>query len=218
MINEIVLYRPDELAEHIEVWLEDETVWLSQQQMALLFNQTKQNISLHINNCFKEGELEKDSTVKESLTVQKEGNRTVKRKIEYYNLDVIISVGYRVKSKQGTQFRIWATRILKDYLLKGYAINNRMNRLEDNFENLKNKVDQIDLQINTHLIPTQGVFLDGQIFDAYELASKIIRSAKETIVLIDNYIDENTLTHLAKKTRRSYSFIAHQKNKRQIRT
>jgi hypothetical protein len=201
MINEIVLYRPDELAEHIEVWLEDETVWLSQQQMALLFNQTKQNISLHINNCFKEGELEKDSTVKESLTVQKEGNRTVKRKIEYYNLDVIISVGYRVKSKQGTQFRIWATRILKDYLLKGYAINNRMNRLEDNFENLKNKVDQIDLQINTHLIPTQGVFFDGQIFDAYELASKIIRSSKETIVLIDNYIDETTLTHLAKKTK-----------------
>ena len=104
MKNEIILYRPDELAEHIEVRLEDETVWLSQQQMATLFDQTKQNVSLHINNCFKEGELEKKTTVKESLTVQKEGSRTVKRKIEYYNLDVIISVGYRVKSKQGTQF------------------------------------------------------------------------------------------------------------------
>ena len=100
---------------------------------------------------------------------------------------------------RASQFRIWATRILKDYLLKGYAINNRMNRLEDNLENLKSKVDQIDLQINTHLIPTQGVFFDGQVFDAYELASKIIRSAKKSIVLIDNYIDEHTLRHLAIK-------------------
>jgi hypothetical protein len=201
MKDEIILYRPDELAEHIEVRIEEETVWLSQQQMATLFNQTKQNISLHINNCFKEGELEKASTVKESLTVQKEGNRSVKRKIEYYNLDVIISVGYRVKSKQGTQFRIWATRVLKDYLLKGYAINNRMNRLEDHVESLKTKVDQIDLQINTHQIPTQGVFFDGQVFDAYELASKIIRSAKSSIVLIDNYVNETTLTHLSKKAK-----------------
>lgn len=118
MKDKIILYRPNAIAEHIEVRLEEETVWLSQQQMATLFNQTKQNISLHIANCFKEGELEKVSTAKKSLTVQKEGNRSVKRKIEYYNLDVIISVGYRVKSKKGTEFRIWATRILKDYLLK----------------------------------------------------------------------------------------------------
>lgn len=110
-------------------------------------------------------------------------------------------MGYRVNSKQGTQFRIWANRVLKDYLLKGYAINNRMNRLEDNFENLKNKVNQIDLQINTQLIPTQGIFFEGQIFDAYELASRIIRSAKKSVVLIDNYIDENTLIHLAKKAK-----------------
>ncbi|MDD2633731.1 MAG: RhuM family protein [Bacteroidales bacterium] len=201
MKNEIILYRPNELAEHIEVRLEDETVWLSQQQMATLFDQTKQNVSLHINNCFKEGELEKKTTVKESLTVQKEGSRTVKRKLEYYNLDVIISVGYRVKSKQGTQFRIWATRVLKDYLLKGYTINNRMNRLEDSVEALRNKVSEIDLQINTHLIPTQGVFFDGQVFDAYQLASRIIRSAKKNIILIDNLIDESTLTHLSKKAR-----------------
>jgi hypothetical protein len=201
MKDEIILYRPDELAEHIEVRLEDDTVWLSQQQMATLFNQTKQNISLHINNCFKEGELVRMPTVKESLTVQKEGNRTVKRKIELYNLDVIISVGYRVKSKQGTQFRIWATRILRDYLLKGYALNNRMNRIEDNVQAISEKVNQIELQINSHLIPTQGVFFDGQIFDAYELASRIIRAAKKSIVLIDNYIDENTLTHLTKKNK-----------------
>jgi hypothetical protein len=196
MKNEIILYRPDELAEHIEVRLEDETVWLTQAQMATLFDQTKQNISLHINNCFKENELMSDSVVKESLTTAKDGKNY---NTKFYNLDVIISVGYRVKSKQGTQFRIWATRVLKDYLLKGYSINNRMNRLEDNFETLKNKVNEIDLQISTHLIPTQGVFFDGQVFDAYELASKIIRSAKERIILIDNYIDETTLTHLAKK-------------------
>ena len=121
--------------------------------------------------------------------------------MRFYNLDAILSVGYRVNSKQGTQFRIWANRVLKDYLLKGYAINSRMNRLEDNFENLKNKVNQIDLQINTQLIPTQGVFFEGQIFDAYELASRIIRSAKKSVVLIDNYVDENTLIHLAKKAK-----------------
>ena len=196
MKNEIILYQHNEIAEHIEVMLEDETVWLTQAQMATLFYQTKQNISLHINNCFREKELELNSVVKESLTTAKDGK---KYNTKIYNLDVIISVGYRVKSKQGTQFRIWATRVLKEYLLKGYAINNRMNRLEDNLETLKNKVDQIDLQIHTHLIPTQGVFFDGQIFDAYELASKIIRSARMSIILIDNYIDENTLTHLSKK-------------------
>jgi hypothetical protein len=207
MKNEIILYRPDELAEHIEVQIDEETVWLTQQQMAALFNQTKQNISLHINNCFKENELEKVATVKESLTVQKEGNRNVQRNIEYYNLDVIISVGYRVKSKQGTQFRIWANRILKDYLLKGYSINNRMNRIEDNVQGLINKVNEIDLQISSHLIPNQGVFFNGQVFDAYELTSKIIRSAKQSIVLVDNYIDESTLTHLAKKKKGVQVFL-----------
>lgn len=207
MKDEIVLYRPDELAEHIEVRLEDETVWLSQQQMAALFNQTKQNISLHINNCFKEGELEKKATVKESLTVQKEGNRTVKRKIEFYSLDVIISVGYRVKSKQGTQFRIWATRILKDYLLKGYALNNRMNYLENNVHAIEEKVNKIELRINSQLLPTQGVFFEGQVFDAYALTSNIIRSAKKTIVLIDNYIDDSTLTHIAKKNKHVKVFL-----------
>lgn len=178
MKNEIILYAPNELAQRIEVRFEEETVWLTQQQMALLFNQTKQNISLHINNCFKETELERTATVKESLLVQNEGKRIVNRKLEFYNLDVIISVGYRVKSKQGTQFRIWANQVLKDYLLRGYASNNRLNRLEDNFENLKDKVDRMDIQINTQLIPTQGVFFDGQVFDAYELTSRIIRSAK----------------------------------------
>jgi hypothetical protein len=127
------------LNESIEVKIEGETVWLSQQQMSSLFKQTKQNISLHINNCFKENELDKNATVKEYLTVQNEGGRKVNRRIEFYNLDVIISVGYRVKSVQGTHFRIWANRILKDYLLKGYALNNRMNRLEDNVETISKR-------------------------------------------------------------------------------
>jgi len=158
MKNELMLYQSDTLNESIEVKIEDDTVWLSQQQMSSLFKQTKQNISLHINNCFKESELDKDSTVKESLTVQNEGGRKVSRKIEFYNLDVIISVGYRVKSIQGTHFRIWANRILKDYLLKGYALNNRMNRLEDNVESIVKKVNEIDLQIQSSTLPNQGVF------------------------------------------------------------
>jgi hypothetical protein len=199
MKNEIVLYRPNELAEHIEVRFDENTVWLNRQQLTVLFGRDIKTIGKHIGNVFSEGELEKAATVAKFATVQKEGDRSISRNIEYYNLDVIISVGYRVKSQQGTHFRIWATKILRDYLLKGYAINTRMDRIEDNFEALKNKVDEIDLQINTHQIPTQGVFFDGQVFDAYELTSKIIRSAKQSIVLIDNYIDENTLTHLAKK-------------------
>jgi hypothetical protein len=199
MKNEIVLYQSGELVEHIEVRLDEDTVWLTQAQMALLFAQTKQNVSLHINNCFKEGELEKRATVKESFTVQKEGNRSVNRKIEYYNLDVIISVGYRVKSKQGTQFRIWATNVLRDYLLKGYAMNQRMERIENGYENLRKEVKQISLQLNTQELPKQGIFFDGQIFDAYAFISSLIKKAKYEILLVDNYIDESTLIHLAKK-------------------
>jgi hypothetical protein len=201
MKNEIILYQTGELSEHIEVRLEDETVWLTQAQISVLFGQTKQNISLHISNCFKEGELEKKATVKESLTVQIEGNRSVKRKIEYYNLDIIISVGYRVKSKQGTQFRIWATNILRDYLLKGYAFNQRMDRIENNFEHLSKEVNKISLQLKTQELPTQGIFFDGQIFDAYAFISSLIKKAKKEIILIDNYIDESTITHLSKKTK-----------------
>ncbi|MCO5253851.1 MAG: virulence RhuM family protein [Bacteroidetes bacterium] len=199
MKNEIVLYRPDELTEHIEVRLEDDTVWLTQLQMASLFGQTKQNISLHISNCFKEGELDKLATVKESLTVQIEGARRVNRKIEYYNLDVIISVGYRVKSKQGTQFRIWATNVLRNYLLKGYALNQRMDRIENNYESLNKEVRQISLQLKTQELPNQGIFFEGQIFDAYVFVADIIKKAKTDIILIDNYVDETVLTLLAKR-------------------
>ncbi len=199
MKNEIVLYQSDELPERIEVMIEKETVWLNRQQLSVLFGRDVKTIGKHINNVFAEGELVKKSTVANFATVQNEGNRIVERNVEHYNLDVIISVGYRVKSKQGTQFRIWATNILKDYLLKGYALNQRINRIENNVENLTEKVHAISLQIQSAEIPNQGVFFDGQVFDAYELASKIIRSAKQNIVLIDNYTDETTLTHLSKK-------------------
>jgi len=154
MTNEIILYHTN-TQEHIEVRIEQETVWLTQVQMAELFHTTKQNISLHISNIFKEKELEKYSTVKEILTVQLEGTREVFRKVLYYNLDLIICVGYRVKSPRATQFRLWATRILKEYLLKGYAHNQR-------FESIEKKLHEHDksfeLLLNTNLPPKQGIF------------------------------------------------------------
>lgn len=208
--NEIIIYQTNELNK-IEVQIDDDTVWLTQAQMARLFNQTKQNISLHINNCFKEKELEKEATVKESLTAQNEGGRAVKRKIEYYNLDVIISVGYRVKSKQGTQFRIWANKILKDYLLKGYAVNERLNRMENRVNAISDKVDSIDLQINTSLPPRQGIFFNGQIFDAYTFVSDLIRTATKSIDLIDNYVDDTVLVLLQKRAE-GVSVCIHTKN------
>ena len=167
--------------------------------MSLLFAKNVMTINEHINNVYKEGELNETSTIRKSLIVQKEGKRNIKREILFYNLDVVISVGYRVKSKQGTQFRIWATNVLKDYLLKGYALNQRMNRIENNFENLNEKIDAIALHIQSNQLPKQGIFFDGQVFDSYEFTSKIIRSAHKSIVLIDNYMDESTFVHLSKK-------------------
>ena len=126
--NQIVIYQSEDGQTQVDVRLENETVWLTQAQMVELFQTTKQNVSLHVGNVFKEGELEEKSTVKEYLTVQKEGERKVSRKVKYYNLDVIISVGYRVKSKRGIAFRIWANNVLKQYLIKGYAVNERMRK------------------------------------------------------------------------------------------
>lgn len=217
MKNEIIIYRPNEAAEHIEVRLENETVWLNQAQMAMLFGQTKQNISLHINNCFNEGELERLSTVKESLMVRVEGQRKVTRKVEFYNLDVIISVGYRVKSKQSTQFRIWATTILREYLLKGYAINQRVDRIENNLEDLSKEVGKISLQLKTNELPTQGIFFEGQLFDAYVFANDLIKSAQKSILLIDNYINESTLLMLSKRNPNCNATIYTQKINAQLK-
>ena len=139
MKNEIVLYQPDEVAEHIEVRIDDKTVWLSQEQMARLFDRNRVAITQHIGNIFKEGELQKEVVCKEFLLTTHHGaiqGKTQTAKVQLYNLDVIISVGYRVKSKQGTHFRIWATHVLRDYLLKGYALNQRVDRIENNVEKL----------------------------------------------------------------------------------
>ena len=200
----VVIYRTEDNTLQLDVQLAEETVWLAQQQMAVLFDTTKQNVSLHINNIFKEGELDKISVVKDYLTTAADGK---KYRTTYYNLDVIISVGYRVKSKRGTQFRQWALKVIKDYMLRGYAINQQMLAMEERIDRqLHNHTEQIqDLQkkvnffVRTSLPPHQGIFYDGQIFDAYTFINDRIREATTRIILIDNYIDDSVLTILSKR-------------------
>lgn len=193
--GEIVMYQPDETI-CLEVRVENETVWLTQAQMAELFDATKQNISLHIINVYSEGELDELSTVKDYLTVRQEGQRMVKRHVLYYNLDVIISVGYRVKSLRGTRFRQWANNVLKQYMLHGYSINKRFEYIEQRLGTVEGKVDFF---VRSSLPPVEGIFYDGQIFDAYAHIVSLIKQARHSIVLIDNYIDESTLTMLSKR-------------------
>ncbi len=193
--GEIILYQPDNSIS-IEVRMEAETVWLNLNQMAMLFDRDKSVISRHIRNIYSEGELKKEATVAKNATVQMESGRQVMRQIEYYNLDVIISVGYRVKSLRGTQFRQWATGVLKEYLLKGYAINNRIEQLEQRVARTEEK---IDFFVRTELPPVEGVFYNGQIFDAYVFATDLIKSAKKSVTLIDNFIDESVLLMLSKR-------------------
>lgn len=195
MKSEVVLYQPDNSIS-LEVLMEAETVWLSLIQMSVLFDRDKSVISRHIRNIYGEGELQKDATVAKNATVQIESGRRVVRQIEYYNLDVIISVGYRVNSFNATQFRKWATGILKEYLLKGYAINNRFEQLERRVAKTEEK---IEFFVHTALPPVEGVFFNGQIFDAYAFVSDLIKSAKDSITLIDNYIDESVLLMLSKR-------------------
>lgn len=201
MSNQIILYEANDTSFKLEVTLKNDTIWLTQQQIVQLFDSSKANISEHIKNIFNTNELEEKATVRDFRTVRKEGNRQVTRNLTHYILDVIISVGYRVNSKRGTQFRIWANTILKEHLLKGYSVNNRMNRLEDNVHKLNQKVTALDVQLNTQLPPKQGIFYDGQVFDAYVFVANIIKTAKKDIVLIDNYIDETTLLLLAKRNK-----------------
>lgn len=191
--GEIIIYQPEKTLQ-IEVRLEDETVWLSLNQIAELFDRDKSVISRHIKNIFDEKELDKESVVAKNATTGPD-NKTYQ--IDYYNLDVIISVGYRVKSKRGTQFRQWANRVLKEYLLKGYSINQRIERIENKILEHDQK---IDFFVKTSLPPVEGIFFDGQIFDAYQFAANLIRSATKSIILIDNYIDENVLMLLTKRS------------------
>lgn len=190
--GEIILYQPDSEVK-LEVRLEEETVWLTQMQMAELFQTSKQNVSLHTNNIFKENELDRNSVVKESLTTASDGK---KYQVKYFNLDVIISVGYRVKSIRGTQFRQWANSVLKEYLLKGYSVNRRLTELEHTVAEHSKK---IDFFVRTSLPPAEGIFYDGQLFDAYKFATDLIRTAKKSILLIDNYVDESVLLMLSKR-------------------
>lgn len=190
--REIILYQPDNEVK-LEVRLEEETVWLTQMQMAELFQTSKQNVSLHTNNIFKENELDRNSVVKESLTTASDGK---KYQVKDFNLDVIISVGYRVKSIRGTQFRQWANSVLKEYLLKGYSVNRRLTELEHTVAEHSKK---IDFFVRTSLPPVEGIFYDGQLFDAYKFAIDLIRTAKKSILLIDNYVDESVLLMLSKR-------------------
>ncbi|MFO7789585.1 MAG: RhuM family protein, partial [Bacteroidales bacterium] len=144
MENQIILYQAEDETTSLEVRVEDETVWLTQAQIVNLFASSKANVSEHIAHIFDTGELQKSSTVRKFRTVQNEGSRKVTRDLTHYNLDVIISIGYRVNSKRGVQFRIWANQVLKDYLLKGYAVNHRIDRLEDDMHTVKNKLHEID--------------------------------------------------------------------------
>lgn len=193
--GEIILYQPDETVK-LEVRMEDETVWLTQAQIVELFQSSKANISEHIKNIYEQEELEESSTVRDFRTVRQEGKRHVVRNLTYYNLDAIISIGFRVNSKRGIQFRQWANKVLKEYLLKGYSINRRLSELE---KTVALHSEKIDFFVRTSLPPVEGIFYDGQIFDAYKFATDLIKSAKKSLVLIDNYVDESVLLMLSKR-------------------
>ena len=196
----VVVYRTEDNTLQLDVQLANETVWLSQQQMASLFNSTIPNVSIHIRNIFKEGELDKGATVKDFLIVQNEGGRQVTRHVSYYNLDVIISVGYRVKSQAGTRFRQWALKIIKEYLLRGYAYNQQLlyveqridRRLQEHTEQIHDLQDKVEFFVRTAIPPVEQVFFEGQFFEARVLLEKLIKTATKRVIIIDRYIDAET--------------------------
>ena len=206
--DEIVVYQPDKTL-RLEVKLEDETVWLTQAQIAELFGVTVPTINYHIKEIFATGELQAGATIRKILIVRKEGTRRVQRLVDFYNLDMIISVGYRVNSIRGVQFRQWATRVLTEHLLRGYTVNSRMNQLEDRVDRRLlehgQRLDQLESKVEffvkTSQPPVQGVFYDGQVFDAHVFAAKHILTAEKSILLIDNWVDIVTLELLAKKAK-----------------
>ena len=193
-VGEVAIYNPDDTI-RLEVRLEQETVWLDRTQMSILFGRDKKTIAKHINTALEE-ELKDVPTVANFEIVQLEGNRWVKRAKEFFNLDMILSVGYRVHSSRGVAFRRWANAVLKEYLIRGYAINPRLEQLEQRVAKTEEK---IDFFVKTALPPAEGIFFDGQIFDAYEFVCSLIKSAKARIILIDNYVDESVLTMLDKR-------------------
>ena len=190
--GEIVMYQPDETI-RLEVRLGEDTVWLTQQQIAMLFGVQRPAITKHLRNIFRSGELEESSvsSILEHTAADGKLYRT-----QFYNLDAILSVGYRVNSINATLFRQWANKVLKDYLLKGYSINRRFEQLEQRVSRTEEK---IDFFVRTSLPPQQGIFFDGQMFDAYRFVSDLVRQAKHTIILIDNYVDDTVLSLLDKR-------------------
>ena len=190
--GEIVMYQPDETI-RLEVRVEDETVWLNRQQIASLFDRDVKTIGKHINNALQE-ELDGESVVAKFATTAKDGKTY---QVEYYDLDMIMSIGYRVKSKRGIQFRKWANTVLKQYLLRGYAVNQRIEQLERRVFITEQK---IDFFVRSSLPPVEGIFYDGQIFDAYAQIINLIKQAKHSIILIDNYINVDTLTMLSNRS------------------
>ena len=211
--NEIVLYQPNELTK-LEVRVADETVWLTQAQMAELFDVNRQAITKHLKNIYDSQELEQEATCSILELVQLEGNRRVKREVGFYNLDVIISVGFRVNTGRGIQFRQWANKVLKDYMLRGYAVNQRLQALE---ERVAEHDKKIDFFVRTSLPPVEGVFYNGQIFEAYVFVADLIKSAKKRVVLIDNYVDESVLTLLDKRNQGVAATIYTQTIDKQLR-
>ena len=197
--GEIILYQPDDEV-RLEVRLENETVWLSIEEMAQLFGRDISVIGKHIRNVFKEGELLKESVWAKFAYTASDGKTY---QVDYYNLDVIISVGYRVKSHRGTQFRQWANKVLKDYLLRGYSVNQRLEQIDTRIQKHEKQIDyltdKVEFFVRTSLPPVEGIFYDGQIFDAYKFATDLIRSAKKSLLLIDNYVDESVLLMLSKR-------------------
>ena len=202
--GEIVIYQPDEIT-RLEVRVEGETVWLTQEQIALLFGVKQPAISKHIRNIYACGELQEDGTY--SILEYMGNDERQKYSVKFYNLDVILSVGYRVNSKNAVIFRRWATLILKEYLLKGYSLNQHLaildRKIEDRFREHDKRLDdherKIDFFVRTSLPPVEGIFYDGQIFDAYVFVSDLVKSAKQRIILIDNYVDESVLLLLSKR-------------------
>lgn len=195
------MYQPDEVV-RLEVRLEDDTVWLTQAQMAELFGVKEHTITYHLKGIYNSEELEPYSTTRKNRVVRFEGGRTVARHIDFYNLDAIISVGYRVNSKRGIQFRQWSTKILKEYLLKGYAMKLSTQQIEEHLHRHDKEIgaltEKIDFFVRTSLPPVEGIFYNGQIFDAYAFAADLIQYAHRRLILIDNYIDTSTLLLLGK--------------------
>ena len=200
--NEIILYQPDDTLS-LDVRVEDESVWLNRNQIAELFGRDVKTIGKHISNALKE-ELAEMAVVAKFATTAADGKTY---QVEHYNLDMITSIGYRVKSPRGVKFRVWANKVLKEYLLRGYSINQRLMQLEDRIDRRLSEHDRhllqldekVDFFVRSSLQPKEGVFFNGQIFDAYALVADLIRQAKTRIVLIDNYIDDSVLVQLSKR-------------------